>query len=259
MFIQQAAKILAAALALLFFAASLAGAWFTGMTIGTGANLSGEWAIWGQDVSGLCVAVLGVSASGLKTVLPLHIMRPPRPALYRCLLAWGLWLLCLAYCWCAVVLTALQSEAIENQSLPILIFLAGAWGLVEVAAGLLPTTLWTPVPWHLVPMPTPTNASPERIEPDLPVRCETDFKDVLSLLRYVSDGANAEAGLENIRRQADGIVLTSQSALARALRVSKSTVHRQLTALQNTGQIRLSTTAQHTTIELLQVSQSRSG
>ena len=258
MFIQQAAKVLAAGLASLFFAASLAGAWFTGMAIGTGANLSGGWTIWDQDVGGLCVAVLGVSASGLKTILPLHITRPPRPSLYRCLLAWSLWLLCLAYCWCAVVVTGLLSEAIASQSLPILILLAGAWGLVEVAAGLLPTTLWTPVPSLLDPKPTPMRALPGRIEPDLPVPRETDFEDVLSLLRYVSDGTNAEASLENIRRQADGKVLTSQSALARALRVSKSTVHRQLTALQNTGQIRLSTTAQHTIIELLRVSQSRS-
>ena len=256
---QTTVSALAIVFALLFVGASLAGAWFSGMTISTGANLSGGWMAWGHDVGGLCVAAVGISSSCLKAILPLHLLRPGASFNFRCLLACVLWLVCLAYCWSAVVLAGMELPSVAGQRLSALLFLAGTWGLVEIAAGLLPAVLWAAAPSQMIALPKPATNRMSRIEPGLPVPHPTDFEDVLSLLLHVSTDRLTGSGLEDIQLQADGTLVTTQSKLAKVLRVSKSSVHRQLTALQDRGEIRVTTTAKHTCVEVLQQHQSRSG
>ena len=188
----------------------------------------------GQNL-GWILCILGLSSSALKALIPYDRSRSVRFERDLGLPTLGLWTSCLFYSWGAAVFAALNLPGVAMLPVHVLLFLAAAWGFVEIAAGLLPSLSWLAFLRLRNLPPVSHEASPLATEPRAPYA-----RDVAELVQRIVQDRGAPAHL-GISLAPDGTILTSQAALAKALGQSKATVHRRLHALYASGAITLAT------------------
>ena len=228
--------------AAIYLCASFVVAWVAGEQIGSKTD---ALRVSGHDLSWI-LGLLGVSSAALKALIPLETARTGSLVKCKRLPALSFWVMCLLYSWSAALFAASQLKAVASMPLAFLVFFSGAWGLVEIGSALLPAVAWAAInkdgndgggiSRETSPRPT-----------DLPVPVHRDLVELLH--RTVNEG-RPPRGVVGIQLEPDGTILTTQSALARALGQSKATVHRRLHALCISGAITLATDAGTTRISL---------
>ena len=230
----------------LFLAGSVAAAWSAWFYTGA-ENLR---AAPGYAVARLLAAFGGVTFTILKSLLPLFFGFIWDHHVPTALIVLVTWLCCLGVCWLTVVFAALEIPTIATLPARFIAFLAIIWLAVEVLAGLLPTVgsaVSVAGRDALVRNRSfiAANAANE------PSNTTSAYGGLMDLLERASVRSRASAGVDGVELGPNGSIQTTQSALARCLKQSKSTVNGRLRSLQAEGRIELRTTPNCTLIRLI--------
>jgi hypothetical protein len=160
------------------------------------------------------------------------------------------WLCCLGMCWVTAVFAALELPAIAALPDRLIVFLTIIWLGVEVLAGLLPAVGSAVLAAGRDAL-VRNRAFIAANAPNDPSNASPAFGGLTDLLERASVRSRASAGIAGVELHPDGTIRTTQSALARCLKQSKSTVNGRLRSLQAEGRIDLRTTPNCTHIRLI--------
>jgi hypothetical protein len=230
----------------LFLAGSAAATWsawsYTGAEIFKAAP--------GYAIDQLLAASSGVMVTVIKSLLPFFFGFIWDHHVPTALIVLVTWLCCLGACWLTVVVAALEIPTIATLPTRSIAFLAIIWLAVEILAGLLPTVgsaISSAGRDALVRNRSFIAAN----APNQPSNTPSAYGDLMDLLERASVRSRASTDIDGVELSPDGSIRTTQSALARCLKQSKSTVNGRLRSLQAEGRIELRTTPNCTLIRLI--------
>jgi hypothetical protein len=204
----------------------------------------------GYALSRLLAASSGVTVTILKSLLPFFFGFIWDHHVPTAMIVLVTWLCCLGFCWLTVVFAALEIPTIATLPARFIAFLAIIWLAVEVLAGLLPSVgsaVSAAGRDALVRNRSfiAANATNE------PSNTASAYGGLMDLLERASVRSRSSDGIDGVELGPDGTIQTTQSALARCLKQSKSTVNGRLRSLQAEGRIDLRTMPNCTLIRLI--------
>jgi len=204
----------------------------------------------GYAVARLLAASSGVTVTILKSLLPFFLGFIWDHHVPTALIVLVTWLCCLGMCWLTVVFAALEIPTIATLPPRYIAFLAIIWLAFEVLAGLLPTvgSAVSVAGRDAIVRNRSFIAANASNEPSNP---SAAYGGLMDLLERASVRSRTSAGIDGVELGPDGTIRTTQSALARCLKQSKSTVNGRLRSLQAEGRIDLRTTPNCTHIRLI--------
>ena len=205
----------------------------------------------GYAVARLLAASSGVTVTILKSLLPFFFGFIWDHHVPTALIVLVTWLCCLGMCWLTVVFAALEIPAIAALPTRFIAFLAIIWLAVEVLAGLLPTVGSAVSVAGRDAIVRNRSSIPANASNELSNHPSAAYGGLMDLLERASVRSRASVGIDGVELGLDGTIRTTQSALARCLKQSKSTVNGRLRSLQAEGRIELRTTPNCTHIRLI--------
>jgi hypothetical protein len=210
-------------------------------------NFPEGWFVSGYDLGALGLIAFGELAACFKATIPFAFWRLRGEPLFLRLGLRGVWTVWLMYAWCADALTVISMPALTD-SLPHLIFIVAAFCALELSGALMPAIAWTIKGETSAAQINRAVTSEASNSPAAEQQSATPFRDLALLLEHVT--TQGAAGLEGVRIDPDGTIITTQGVLAKLLNSSKGTVNRQLRELKTAGRIMLTTTRNGTRIKL---------
>jgi hypothetical protein len=237
------------------------------MLLGTGAlfltgSAAAAWSAWfytGAEIvkaapeytfARFIAACSGLVMVAVKSLLPFFLGFIWDHHVPTALIVLVTWLCCLGVCWLTVVFVALEIPTIATLPARFIVFLAIIWLAVEVLAGLLPTAALAVSAAGrdaLVRNPSFIAAN----TPNKPSNTSSGYGNLIDLLERASVRSRASKHIAGVELGPDGTIRTTQSALARCLNESKSTINGRLRSLQAEGRIDLRTTPNCTLIRVI--------
>jgi hypothetical protein len=230
----------------LFSIGSAAAAWSAWFYTGTETFKAAP----GYAVDRLLAASSGVTVTILKSLLPFFFGFIWDHHVPTAMIVLVTWLCCLSMCWLTVVFVALEIPAIAALPTRFIAFLAIIWLAVEVLAALLPT-VGSAVSVAGRDAIVRNRSSIAANASNEPLNPSPAYGGLMDLLERASVRSPASLGIDGVELDLDGTIRTTQSALARCLKQSKSTVNGRLRSLQAEGRIELRTTPNCTHIRLI--------
>lgn len=230
----------------LFLIGSAAAAWSAWFYTGTETFKAAP----GYAVDRLLAASSGVTVTILKSLLPFFFGFIWDHHVPTAMIVLVTWLCCLSMCWLTVVFAALEIPTIATLPARFIAFLAIIWLAVEVLAGLLPT-VGSAVSAAGRDALVRNRSFIAANAPNEPSNTSFAYYGLMDLLKHASVQSSAYVGIAGVELSPDGTIRTTQSALARCLKQSKSTVNGRLRSLQAEGRIDLRTTSNSTHIRLI--------
>jgi hypothetical protein len=225
-------------------------------------SVAATWSVWiyagaenfkvtpGFAIDRLLAASSGVSVTVIKSLLPFFFGFIWDHHVPTALIVLVTWLCCLGMCWMTVVFAALEIPTIATLPARFIAFLAIIWLAVEVLAGLLPT-VGSAVSAAGRDALVLHRSFIAANAPNEPSNRPSAYGDLMDLLECASCRSRTSVRIAGIELSPDGSIRTTQSALARCLKQSKSTVNGRLRSLRAEGRIELRTTPNCTHIRLI--------
>jgi hypothetical protein len=225
-------------------------------------SVTATWSAWiyagaeifkvtqGIAIDRLLAASSGVSVTFIKSLLPFFFGFIWDHHVPTALIVLVTWLWCVGTCWLTVVFAALEIPTIATLPTRSIAFLAIIWLAVEVLAGLLPT-VGSAVSAAGRDAHVRNRLFIAANAPNAPLNTSSAYGGLMDLLERASVRSRASEPIDGVELGPDGSIRTTQSALARCLKQSKSTVNGRLRSLQAEGRIDLRTTLNCTHIRLI--------
>jgi hypothetical protein len=231
----------------LFLAGSAAAAWsawfYTGAEIFKAAP---EY-----TVARFLAASSGLVMVAVKSLLPFFLGFIWDHHVPTALIVLVTWLCCLGVCWLTVLFAALEIPTIATLPARFIVFLAVIWLAVEVLAGLLPTAGLAVSAAGRDALVRNRSFIAANAPNEPSNKSSDDYGNLIDLLERASVRSRASTDIAGVELGPDGTIRTTQSALARCLKQSKSTINGRLRSLQAEGRIDVRTTPNCTFVRLI--------